>query len=346
MRNSIPLSWLMPLIVPLLMVVPVAAEQPSEAAPRCVVPPRTADTRPDREGVPTRVLLGVYVIDIAGITDVEQTFNARFALRAQWKDPRLAALGHCKFRVNDVWNPQLRFVNDRNLVKLREDIVEIDADGTVTYTQGFVGDLTVPIELKEFPFDSHVLPFMIIAVEYEPDEVSFVVNEELTARSERFSIADWSIGPGKAQVDSFYFAPQNRNFAQFNYAFRASRRTGFYIWKVVFPLMIFIFMSWTVFWLDPTHLGTQVGVAATTMVILVVFQLNLGTVLPKVPYLTRVDFFVLGSQILVFLALVEAVSTGTLAGMGKGALAKKLDWWSRFIFPASFFVVLLFAFFV
>jgi hypothetical protein len=103
-------------------------------------------------------------------------------------------------------------------------------------------------------------------------------------------------------------------------------------------------MSWAVFWLDPVHLGTQVGLSATTMVILVIFQLNLGAVLPRVSYLTRVDYFTLGSLILVFLALVEAVTSGTIAAKGKHALAQRLDRWSRVVFPTSFVLLLIIAF--
>lgn len=340
------MRWLVWLILPFMMVVPVAAEVPpevSKAAP-CTVPPGIGDTRPDPEGVPTRVSVGIYVLNIADINDIDQSFLARFALRAQWKDPRLAALAHCKLRLVDVWNPRLRFLTEEDLSRTREDVVEIDPHGTVTYTQGFKGDLASPFDLKDFPFDTHVLPFTLVTLEYGPEEVLLVANEQITGRAKRFSIAGWSIGPGAARVSTYYFAPQDRNFSRFDYEFTATRHSGFYVWKVIVPLMLFIFMSWAVFWLDPEHLGTQVGLSATTMVILVIFQLNLGAVLPRVSYLTRVDYFVLGSLILVFLALLEAVMSGNIAGRGKHALAKKLDRWSRVVFPASFVILLAFAF--
>ncbi|MFQ5541646.1 MAG: hypothetical protein ACE5E2_02360, partial [Candidatus Binatia bacterium] len=60
-------------------------------------------------------------------------------------------------------------------------------------------------------------------------------------------------------------------------------------------------------------------------------------------YLTRVDRFVLGSLVLVFLALAEAITSGVLAARGKEALARRLDRWARFIFPAAFVVVLVLA---
>ena len=142
----------------------------------------------------------------------------------------------------------------------------------------------------------------------------------------------------------FYFAPQNRLLSQFEYEVTATRHAGFYVRKVIFPLILVIIMSWAVFWLDPVHLATQVGLSATVMVILVIFELNLGTLLPRVSYSTRVDTFLLGSRLLVFLALVEAVTTGILAAGGKEALARRLDRWARWVFPASFVVVLVLAF--
>ncbi|MBW8065789.1 MAG: hypothetical protein FVQ04_07925, partial [Nitrospira sp.] len=185
--------------------------------------------------------------------------------------------------------------------------------------------------------------FTLVTVEYGPEEVLLVDNKGVTGRQDTFSIAEWSIGPGATRVGTWYFAPQDRNFSRFDYEFEATRRSGFYVWKVIVPLMLFIFMSWAVFWLDPVHLGTQIGLSATVMVILVIFQLNLGTILPRVSYLTRVDYFVLGSLILVFLALVEAVMSGVIAARGKEALARKLDRRSRWAFPASFLMLIAFA---
>jgi hypothetical protein len=213
------------------------------------------------------VSVGLYALDIADINDVAQSFTARFALRVKWKDPRLAALAHCKIPLDQVWNPRVRFLNRGELVKTRKDLVVIDPQGGVTYTQGFEGTLAVSISLREFPFDHHVLPFTMLAIEYGPEEVLLVVNDRITARSKTFSIPDWSIGPGATRLGTWYFAPQDRNFSRFDYEFVATRRSGFYVWKVIVPLTLFIFMSWAVFWLDPVHLGTQVGLSATTMVI-------------------------------------------------------------------------------
>ncbi len=130
------------------------------------------------------------------------------------------------------------------------------------------------------------------------------------------------------------------------YVLQATRHPGYYFSRAIIPLMIIIFVSWSVFWLDPSHLGTQISLSVTTIVMLFIFQLKLGDILPRISYLTRTDQFVLASQVLVFLALIESIASGTLAAAGKQALAKKLDRLSRWASPAAFFVVLLIAFWV
>lgn len=340
------MGWLVSFIVLWIMVVPAAAERPSEVGTKCALPLQNTDERPDPNGAPTQVSIGIYVIDIGRINDVDQSFSGDVYLQLRWKDPRLASVAHCKFTLDEVWNPQVLFVNQADVAKKCDDIVLVGPEGGALYRQRFVGDVSSAVSLREFPLDSQVLRFTFVARGYTPEEVAFVPDERIEGREETFSIAEWSIGPLTKQIGTFYFAPQDRSFPRIDYGLTGTRHPGFYVWKVILPLTLFVFMSWAVFWLDPSQLGTQVGLSATVMVICVIFILNLGTLLPKVPYLTRVDRFVFGSLILVFLALIEAVTSGTLASQGKEAFAKTLDRWSRFIFPGSFFLVFIFAFFV
>lgn len=181
---------------------------------------------------------------------------------------------------------------------------------------------------------------------YDIGQVRFVLDERILGQTENLSLVDWSIDQGKGNVTTYYFAPQDRSFPLFKYELNVKRYQGFYLLKVIIPLTMIIFMSWSVFWLDPKHLATQVGLSASVIVILTIFQLNLGNYLPKISYLTRMDRFVLGALILVFLALVEAVTGGALAGGSKPGLAKKIDRWARIVFPLTFLFVLAFAFWI
>jgi cadmium resistance protein CadD (predicted permease) len=65
-----------------------------------------------------------------------------------------------------------------------------------------------------------------------------------------------------------------------------------------------------------------------------------------VDYLTRFDKFVFGSTLLVFLALIEAVITGSLSFKKNEELSNSIDRYSRFIFPGVFIVILVYSLFM
>jgi gamma-aminobutyric acid receptor subunit beta len=57
---------------------------------------------------------------------------------------------------------------------------------------------------------------------------------------------------------------------------------------------------------------------------------------PKLPYLTRLDAFILASSILVFLSLIEVMLTTKLATDNRIDLARTIDRRCRIFFPLVF----------
>ena len=111
------------------------------------------------------------------------------------------------------------------------------------------------------------------------------------------------------------------------------------------PLTLIVFMAWTVFWIDPQNFGPQVGVSTAAALTLIAFLLSTRQLLPRVEYLTRADVVILGSAMLVFFSLGEAVLTSNLAAGGREDLARSFDRWSRVLYPLVFAGVFLTAVF-
>jgi hypothetical protein len=62
----------------------------------------------------------------------------------------------------------------------------------------------------------------------------------------------------------------------------------------------------------------------------------LGNQLPRMSYLTTLDYFNFGSAVLVLLALPEVVMTANLAQSGKTARAYRIQKAARVVFPLLF----------
>jgi hypothetical protein len=303
--------------------------------------------RPGAQADPTEISVGLLVLDLSEINDRSQTFSADFNVRLAWDDPRLAHAGRsdiCIRPLEEVWNPKLRLLNQREVRGLFDDVVHIDPSGRVSYEQRYIGTLTTIADISRFPFDTRDLSISMVAVGIEESEIRLVVNPGHAGRLDVLSVPNWSIDEGTPRVSQFA-APDGRRYAMFALEFNAVRRSSYYVWSAMVPLTIIVFMSWTVFWINPAHLGAQLGLSATSMLTLIAYRFTLANLLPPVSYLTRMDFFVTGASILVFLALVEAVATGSLADRGSGELGRKIDTPARVVFPLAFLALMGVAFF-
>ncbi|MFA9454157.1 MAG: hypothetical protein ACERK6_09600, partial [Candidatus Aminicenantaceae bacterium] len=122
-----------------------------------------AISRPNPEGVPTKVELGGYLMDLSAVDDVDQTFWVDLYLWFAWNDPRLAlkdvdATGEPRsFSFQEIWHPFLDIFNQRSLSTRYDEVLIVDAEGNVQFTQRYQGELSTPLHHKNFPFDSHVI---------------------------------------------------------------------------------------------------------------------------------------------------------------------------------------------
>lgn len=305
----------------------------AEAEPRL-----SAATRPDPEGQATRVSLGVFFVDISEIEDAKQTFKAEIYVMLRWKDPRLAsAVALRRMPLANVWQPALQIINRRSLDPVLPEVVQVDRDGNVRYDQRFQGTLAVPLDLRKFPMDDQVLALSIVSPGNSPAEIELVPDERC-GRAQKFSITDWEIGPLTCSADPLP-TPAGGNLAGFQCTMKAHRLAGAYVYEFVIPLIFIVCMSWACFWMSPQELGPRQGIAVTAILTIIAYRFVLVNQLPKVPYLTRFDYLLLGSTTLVFLVLVQVVAAHALLTSAHPERSRKLDLWARGIFPALFLIL-------
>lgn len=305
------------------------------------------------EGKPKQVQVGIYVINIEDVNSARQNYKATVALDMKWNDPTLL----CdpsedqgiirKFNLKDIWNPSMIMANQEHLDKQFTYQAWVDCLGNVEFTEVLFGDFVTIANIKEFPFDQRLLTIELVSTEFETNELQFVNDKTITGRAEQFSVADWDIeGMPVAESSSYEFNPGNQKLASFTYELTAKRNYSYFLWKIILPLIMIVIMSWAVFWIPPSQLGPQIGLSMTSMLTLIAYRFAIGHVVPNVGYLTRFDKFVFGSTLLVFLAFIEAIVSGALSYENNDKLAKTIDWYSRFIFPALFILILIYSFFL
>lgn len=298
--------------------------------------------RPGAEQGPTRVHAAIFLMDLFQVLDVEQTIRADFLVEARWSDPSLAlaqdAPGRERVRhfgLDEIWHPMIQVENlERVFPQLIQRII-VDGDGRCAYVQRFIGSLSCPLNLRRFPFDAQLLYVQIVSMMHSTEDLEFTIDEALAGRSEKLTIADWRVGEVSVDLHSILFRPEGLEMAGIRLSVPARRHESHYVFKVIAPLVVILIMSWAVFWIDPVHVGPQIGIAATSLLTMIAYRFSLGNLIPKVSYLTRLDFFIFGATVFVLVALVETLVSAQLVQRKRVDLARRLDRWFRLIAPLA-----------
>ncbi len=300
--------------------------------------------RPDPRGTATEVRLGIFVMDVAEIDDASQTFEVDFFVFRRWKDSRLAFAapeGSEAVQVlplAEVWHPEVIVLNGRSLRATLPEEVRVDPDGTVLQRQRYHGTLASPLDLRSFPFDRQTL-FIRVASLQQAENIVLLPDPKRTGRMSRFSIAGWDVELEQMTSGAFEPIEGERRLARATLPLIAGRDVGYYVWKLFVPLGLIVFMAWTVFLIGHDQMGPRIGISTAAIFTLIAFQFSLGRVLPPISYLTRADQFVLGSSVLMYLALAETIFTGKLNVGGKPDVARRIDRHARWVYPTLFLLV-------
>ena len=305
-------------------------------------------TRPGVGGQPLTLSGTLFLLDVSKIDGADQSFTADVFMMLQWQDERLAsaAEGMRRLSAGDIWNPRVQIINQRRIWKTFPESVDVAPDGTVVYRQRYYGQFSSALDLHNFPLDRHRFSVQLVIPGYGPEEIIFVPNTEDfgEGRSPEMTVPDWSIGEFELRTAPYAVIPGGREIAGLEGAFEAQRHLGFYIGKAFVSVAIIVFMSWVVFWLDPEHVGPRLSVSVTSMLTLVAYRFLLGQSLPPVSYLTRLDYFLLGATILVFIALIQVALTSATQGGDRAERAIAVNRVSRWVFPTVFALLIVWSF--
>ena len=132
----------------------------------CPTPEQLSLSRPDTGGS-TDVWVGLFLNDVVALDDVAQSLTADLFVILRWTDPRLAdpargsSQASCALSLDQVWSPVVQSRGLRTVDTLYQDITLIDAAGTVTFARRVNAEVSVPLDLRDFPFDRHMLTLCV-----------------------------------------------------------------------------------------------------------------------------------------------------------------------------------------
>ena len=206
------------------------------------------------------------------------------------------------------------------------------------------GDFTQNLHFREFPFDTQNFELRLIEISFNSNDISLEPDPEIRSGiGKNISLSDWKFEDWKLSKSEYAVIEGSQELPSLVFSITAKRESGFYLLIFVIPLILIIMMSWIVFWLPPNLSASQISVATTSMLTLIAYRFIVTSYLPRISYLTRMDIFILGSSILIFMTLVLAALSANITAGGRGELARKYDKRFRWIFPMLYIIVIIVA---
>ena len=286
-------------------------------------------------GNPVRdVEVRLFLIDVESINDASQSFTANLAIVMRWRDPDLAhsGPGPISMPLDSIWYPSLQILNQQKLVTPFPQVAEVSLDGEVVYRQRYWGSFSQRLDLRNFPFDAQRLQFTLANVGFAAESVNLRPSAD-SGISEKFSLPDWDIAAWGFEVVDLPFDDGSYHIEGMKFSLDVKRDTSFFKYKVILPLVLIVVMSWLVFWIDPSLVASQISVSVTAMLTMIAYRFALAGLLPRLNFLTSLDFFVLVSTLVVFLSMIEVIYTAYLSTNERLDQARALDRKARLIVP-------------
>ena len=246
---------------------------------------------PHVDGKPVEVHIRFYVANLGALDQATESYDIAGYLRAMWKDSRHAYKGEAgsekELDPKTIWTPWLEIVNVKGTQSTDGAMAFVTPDGTVRWELRMGTTVSSDLNLRRFPFDRQALRLAIESSKYSETAVQLIADDDMSGiNGDSFvSLSEWPLPKQlRAEQGRSYFAPEKAHYSRVSFLIDVDRESGFYIWKVILPVLLICMCSWTVFWIDLKEFATQVTIAVTDLLTIVAFLFVVNDSLPRVSY--------------------------------------------------------------
>ena len=340
------------LILALCTVPSLAGQEQSQTAASV-----TSLLGPPNEDGPVVVRAAFHLQDINDIDDEAETFQFTGVLTLTWQDKRRAfdpsqeqveeKIYQGSYQFNELspaWYPQVVLANESGLYEKHGTLLRVRPDGTSTLIETVNAIAEADLNMRRYPFDTQrldavfeVLGFdrseVVLEAQAVPDTVS---RQEI--RISQWEFAGLSVSSGERNAP---YAGKGGTSSTFVVSMDVERQSFFMVRLIVFPIVLIVMLSWSVFWMDRSSLGDRINVSFIGILTVVAYQMVVSGVLPQISYVTLMHGILNFSFLVMCATVVINLIVGELDKRGSTQAGDLIDYRCRRIFPLVYFGLLL-----
>src|SRR5262245_41202232 len=195
---------------------------------------------------PFEVSAGFFLVNLSGVAERSETFDADVYLSFRWRDPRLAFEGseprryledQAVARLGEMWWPQLEFVNTAEATYTNRSLT-IEPDGTVDYVVAITSEFRTDLDLRRFPLDSQTLTVSVESFTWRDDQMVFVPDRTRLGFNHESTFEGLVVTGVDARVERREVLGWGEAYSDLVATIDVRRQAAFYIWTVFVPVTL------------------------------------------------------------------------------------------------------------
>ena len=204
--------------------------------------------------------------------------------------------------------------------------------------------------LKSFPFDRQTLKYTMVNDNYGlSDRLLFpqtFTYETLNDFIKKDDIPGWE--KKSFNIKKFFYRnstdPTNFGRDGIQIEIEIERKHGYYIFKVIFPIVLILIVCWSVVWINPREIEARLTITIVCLLSLIAYNFVIDEELPKLEYLTVMDWIVLTSY--VYATIPNFLSIYSFANKSSTQITDKVDSLSKKFGLSSYLLIIIFIVFL
>ena len=156
-------------------------------------------------------------------------------------------------------------------------------------------------DLKSFPFDKQKIKILIHQENYIMDDAYLEETAYAHRDLENFVNQDKIQGWDIVNFEINQYLHKNPNytipFDGIEIVLDIERESAYYIFKIILPIILILVVCWSSIWITPREIESRLTITIVCLLSLIAYNFVIDSELPKLEYLTTMDFIILMSYI-------------------------------------------------
>jgi hypothetical protein len=308
---------------------------------------------PPVDGGPVVVDIGFLLSNINAINEEDETYDFEGVLSLHWQDSRLAFdpsetgydqlyyQGSYQFsEVFNGWWPQVFLANEAGRFDREGVMLRVTPDGSVYYTEEIDAIAKSPLKLARYPFDQQRLVAIFEVLGFDKSQVILRTNPARSGIWEdefhHVQVPQWHAPRVSSEIMDYkpiYLDGSDAHLSALKFSIDIKRNPWYTLRLVALPVMIFVILSWSVFWMDRASLGDRMDISFIGILTVVAYQIMFSENLPKISYITVLMSFMILSFLMMCASVAVNLRVAALDNSGRSYEGNRMDWHCRYIFP-------------